>query len=185
MDGRLLNACPSTSKKDRHKPPYANKVESRCVHIKNWMVFGNGKCILYEQSMYSPMVMACTPLSGPKSGLGHLMAITAPTSSTSLLLHFLLFDIYIHICMYIHTYTYIHIYVCVCVFIYTLRLLLLLLFQVFPYEFRCGLYIWYKCVFYSILVPGRVWSPNCTWNVPFFFSFFFLSIFFLLFFFFA
>lgn len=78
---------------------------------------------------------------------------------------------HIHTYIYVHTYIYIHIfsiYMCVCVFFYTLRLLLLL-FQMFPYEFRCGLYIWYKCVFYSILVPGLVWSPNCTWNVPLFF----------------
>lgn len=100
----------------------------------------------------------------------HLFVISFPT----------LWCIHTYIYMYVGTY----IYVCVCVFFYTLRFLLLLLFQVFPYEFRCGLYIWYKCVFYSVLLPGLVWSPNCTWNVPlfflsFFFSFFFFNFFFL------
>lgn len=82
--------------KDRHKPPYASRVESRCVDIKKWMS-GNGKCVM-SCVRIPPMVMACTPLSGPKEGLGHLMAITAPTLSTTCLsFHFLPFDVYIHI----------------------------------------------------------------------------------------
>jgi len=53
MDGRLLNTGPSTSKKDRHKRPYANKVESRCVHIKKWMAVWQWK-VGGEQPTYPP-----------------------------------------------------------------------------------------------------------------------------------
>lgn len=147
MSGRLLNARPSTSKKDRRKPPYANNVESRCVHVKKWMAVGQwemGGVVYVSPNGNGLYTVKWAPVR-PRTLNGH--------HSTNLIYHIFVVAFptlwHIHTYIYVHTYIYIHIFcICVCVFFYTLRLLfLLLLFQVFPYEFRCGLYIWYKCAF--------------------------------------
>lgn len=82
--------------------------------LKSGWLFGkeNGWRTVHE----SPPAMACTPLSGPGRGLGHLMAITAPTSSTTFChcISYPLTYTYIYICTDIHIHTYF--FMCVCVF---------------------------------------------------------------------
>lgn len=92
------------------------KLSQGVYTLKSGWLFGNenGWRTVHE----SPPAMACTPLSGPGKGLGHLMAITAPTSSTTFChcISYPLTYTYIYICTDIHIHTYFFMCVlCVCV----------------------------------------------------------------------
>lgn len=111
----FLKSCPVPLKREDMKPPYANKLHSRCfvfkkkkkrkkMKRKQWMAVGNG-----NRKEMRPHCSWLVHWSGASGGPGHLTAITAPTVATTFLklffflfLHFLPFDIYIFIYIFLH-----------------------------------------------------------------------------------